>query len=330
MLWPALYLLDVFALVVFLMTYYGMCYRRGYRIDFWSSQVFLYLVIPDMLLLPFARSDLNALVLGNDLARVVEVIPVVFLINMIGFAALNLGGGLWRVRVGAGVRTAAKRFLEMGPKCSMMLMSSREVLVLLVLVCLSLQGLLLGLYFTRNGFGFDLRAYTFENPGLRPLAQITALATVVVASHCLARFVDTREKVLLGGTVLLSFGLLFFGQRTNIALVFMNVTICYLVRLRSRVNLFKVIFLVAGLIALVFYLGNVREGQYSVQVFLASIAMLALYGNTFCDLRDFAWVYSSWNHELWLGKTYLAGWRPLFRGAFRSFAPRGPLAWLRI
>jgi hypothetical protein len=39
-----------------------------------------------------------------------------------------------------------------------------------------------------------------------------------------------------------------------------------------------------------------------------------LYGNTFSDLRDFAWVDALWDHNLWIGKTYLA--------ALTAFVPR--------
>jgi hypothetical protein len=41
---------------------------------------------------------------------------------------------------------------------------------------------------------------------------------------------------------------------------------------------------------------------------------MLFYGNNFSDLRDFAWVYSAWDHVFWGGKTYLA--------ALLSFVPR--------
>jgi len=141
------------------------------------------------------------------------------------------------------------------------------------------------------------------------------MTTVVVASHCLARYIETKEKVLLVCTILLSLGLTFFGQRTNIALIYINVVLCYVVGLRDRISLFKILAGFGGLVALGLYLGNVRDGEYSISAFFASLAFLALYGNTFCDLRDFAWIYAHWNHQLWWGKTYLAG--------LAAFVPRG-------
>jgi hypothetical protein len=57
-----------------------------------------------------------------------------------------------------------------------------------------------------------------------------------------------------------------------------------------------------------------RSGQYSPTEFIGGAVALLLYGDTFSDLRDFAWVYSGWNHVFWAGKTYLA--------AIMAFIPR--------
>src|SRR6266446_5011444 len=102
--WNALYVLDLCALTLFALSYYRKCYRRGYRIDFWHAQLFLYCVLPNMVMLPFAKSELNILVLGKDLAAVNAVLPFVFLITLLGYAAVLVGSGLWRFQAGLGLR----------------------------------------------------------------------------------------------------------------------------------------------------------------------------------------------------------------------------------
>ena len=158
-----------------------------------------------------------------------------------------------------------------------------------------------------NGFGFDLRGYTFAHPASRPIAQITALSSIVIASHCLARYIDTKEKVLLACTLTLTFGLLFFGQRGNLVSIYINVGLCYVMKLRTRISLFRIFGGTSILVAFGLYLGSVRNGLYSLGAFFASLVFLAFYGNNFTDLRDFAWVYADWDHHFWYGKTYLAG-----------------------
>lgn len=312
--WNALYIIDLLAFALFLTSYYRNCYRKGYRVDLWHAQLLLYCVIPYIFMLPFARNRLNALVLENDFSIVVAAVPEVFLISMLGFAALVVGGSFWALRLGVGARQVATRVLRVVPHCSLMLMSSRSVLVFQSLLCLFMQSVLLAFYFAHSGFGFDLRAYTFANPVLRPVALIISNYSIVLASHCLARYVDRKERVLLLCVCLLSSGLLFFGARSNILAIFINVMLCYLVKLRDRISLVRITILVTALVLLGLYLGNVRAGQYSVTEFFGVLASLLLFGDTFSDLRDFAWVYARWDHVLWGGKTYLA--------ALTSFVPR--------
>jgi len=312
--WNELYIIDFLAIALFAISYYRKCYRRGYRIDFWHAQLFLACVLPNMIMLPFAQSDLNLLVLGRDLSAVVAVLPIVFLITLLGYTAVLTGGMLWRVDAGLGFRREIARLLDIVPNCSSMLMSSRRILVFQSLLCLLGQSFILGLYFSASGFAFDLRTYTFENPTLRPVALVISNYSVVMASHCLARYVDTKERILLFCTLALTLGLVFFGARGNLVAIYINVLLCYLVMLRDKVSLLRIVALMTAAVIFVFYLGNVRAGDYSPGGFIASFVTMLFYGNTFSDLRDFAWVYSAWDHAWWGGKTYLA--------AIISFVPR--------
>jgi oligosaccharide repeat unit polymerase len=203
----------------------------------------------------------------------------------------------------------------------MMLMSSRSVLVFQAALCLVLQLAILAVYFSQSGFAFDLRSFTFANPSLRPVALVISNYSIIIAAHCLARYVDTKERILLLCTVLLTCGLVFFGARGNILAIYLNVLICYVVMLREKISLVRVIAFAAVILTVAFYLGNARAGEYSVSGLLGSLAFLFFYGNNFSDLRDFAWVYSAWDHIYWGGKTYLAAilaFIPRFASHFRD------------
>src|SRR6185437_9988761 len=291
--WNALFALDAVLFVLFAFSYYFKCYRKGYRLDFWYAQLFLLCVLPNMIMLPFARSRLNVIVLGKDMDAVIAALPVVFLVTLVGYFAVLLGGGLWRLQLGMGARNAANRVLDVVPQCSMMLMSSRSVLVFQSALCLLLQFLILAFYFSRSGFAFDLRSYTFANPELRPVALLISNYSVIIASHCLARYVDRKERILLACTLLLTFGLAFFGARGNLLSIYLSVLLCYVVKLRRKISLLRIVAVGAFIMAFAFYLGNARNGEYSLSGLFGSLVFLVFYGNTFSDLRDFAWVYSA-------------------------------------
>jgi oligosaccharide repeat unit polymerase len=312
--WNLLYALDFIALISFLVSYYHNCYRRGYRVDYWHINLFLYCVMPNMIMLPLAHSELNRIVLGQDMDSVQEALPTVFLVTLVGYLSILAGGRLWQLQLGIGIRKAAVRVLDVVPRCSLMLMSSSSVLIFQSVLCLLLQLMILAIFFSRNGFGFDLRAFTFANPSLRPVALAISSYTILIASHCLARYVEKKEKVLLACTLLLTFGMIFFGARSNLVAIYIAVLTCYLVKLRDRISLLRISSLMASIVTGVLYLGSLRAGSYSPSDFFRSIAFLLFYGDTFSDLRDFAWVYSAWDHAFWAGKTYVA--------ALMSFIPR--------
>jgi oligosaccharide repeat unit polymerase len=319
--WNLLYIIDVLAISSFAISYYLTCYRQGYRIDIWHSQLFLGCVMPNMIMLPFSRSDLNVFIVGRDLTVVVAALPNVFLIALMGYFAMFAGGLSWRIRVGLGTRKLAVRLLDVVPQCSRMLMSSRGLLVFQSLLCLVLQFLILSLYFAHSGFGFDLREYTFVNPALRPVALFISGYSIIIGSHCLARYIEKRERILFSCTILLTIGLLFFGARSNILAIYINVLLCYLIQLRTKISLFRLISMISVIIVGGLYLGSVRAGQYSLGDFFELLGAALLYGNTFSDLRDFAWVYALWDHKFWVGKTYLAAltaFVPRFASTFRD------------
>jgi oligosaccharide repeat unit polymerase len=181
--------------------------------------------------------------------------------------------------------------------------------------------MILGLYFSQSGFAFDLRGYTFANPSLRPIALVISNYSVIIASHCLARYLDRKEKSLLACTLLLSLGLVFFGARGNLLSIYINILICLVVKLRRRISLVRVLSLAAIILVAAFYIGNARAGEYSLSGLVGSLFFLVFYGNNFSDLRDFAWVYSAWDHSFWAGKTYLAAllaFIPRFASQFRD------------
>jgi oligosaccharide repeat unit polymerase len=319
--WDVLYAIDLAAIASFLVSYYLTCYRRGYRIDFWHLSIFLTCVLPGFLMLPFSRSELNAPIVGQDFPMVVEAIPDVFLITLLGYFAILVGGGLWRLRAGAGIRKTAMQVIEVLPRCSRMLMSSPGLLVFQSLICISFQALVLAIYFAQNGFGFDLRAFTFANPTLRPVAVAVSSYSVIIGSHCLARYVEKKERLLLACVGFLALGLVFFGSRASLFSICLNIFICHFIRQRRRTSLFRLVAIGGVLVATAFYLGSARAGDYSLADFFTAFALILLYGNNFSDLRDFAWVYARWDHVLWAGKTYLVAvtaFVPRFASQFRD------------
>lgn len=312
---------DCLAICHFGISYYRNCYRKGYRIDFWHLQLFLVCVLPNMLMYPFASSIANILVLGRAYPAVAAAVPNVFAMTIAGYAAVLAGGSCWRLHAGIGVRRQFYKILTIVPRCSMMLMSSRRILVIQAMLCLVMQAAILMVNYSQAGFNFNLRSFGFENPAYRPIIQGISFYSSIIASHSLARYLDRKENILLFCNLALACGLLLSGSRGGLITIYLAVLVCSLIRRREKISLGRLFFSAAFILMFIFYLGNLREGEYSIGQFFAGAAYLLLYGNNISDLRDFAWVYSSWDHSFWLGKTYLAAltaFVPRFASSFRD------------
>jgi oligosaccharide repeat unit polymerase len=160
--------------------------------------------------------------------------------------------------------------------------------------------------------GEGLRGQALGNPVVRPIyntvaailpllvgiAMLTAseerkigLWTLVVMLLFLAVLTESRG-VAFGGVA--SFVLAVLGYRS----------------LRRELRIAHAIaFLPAAAAAffLMFYLGELREGQTTLAETASRFGFHFFYGNNFSDLRDFAWVLAYWDGELLGGRTQLAG-----------------------
>lgn len=317
----SLYILDAISIAIFFLAYYFGCYRKGYKIDIWYTSVFMGVVLVDQIMLPFAGSDLNVISIGELVSAAQEHIADAFIISFVGYLAIWIGGSLWKLRLGAGLRETTANILDILPRQSRLLMSSRRLLNLQTAMCLLCQAGILLAYFKSKGFGFDLRKYAFEEPSIRPIALAISNYSIVIASHSYARYMDTKEKSLLVATILLACGMLFFGSRGNILSIFSSVVLCYFISLRRRLKLRKLFFVCAVVLFGLLYVGALRAGITSIALFVSGVFLEIFYGNTFSDLRDFSLVLSFWNGHFWFGKTYLAAafaFVPRFLSDFRD------------
>jgi oligosaccharide repeat unit polymerase len=306
--------IAIACVVHFLWSYYWNCYRKGYSMDIWHFSLFNSLLVIHVMM-PFARSDLNVFAVGPVLLRRVQShVTQSYLISAFGYVAVLIGGNFWRLNLGLGFRSGFSRVIELPARGSLLLLRSKSLLVLNGVISLTL---LLGVvlyYFTRFGFGLNMSSILIVTPSLRPIAQFSAFYSVLISSYCIVRFYVYKEKILLPIIILSILGLIFFGERSNIANIFMLVILGMFIRRGRRL---KLIWLIGGLfaaISLALFMDAFRRPNFSLTTVMASFALSLFYGNSFSDTRDFALVLSFWDGQYLLGKTYLA--------AIIAFIPR--------
>ena len=293
--------------VQFFVSYYRNCYRKGYTIDVWHF-LLVFNLFAIHIMLPFSRSDLNVFALGPTLLRRAQAhIDEAYFISTAGYAGILIGGTLWRFNLGLGLRKRFARLIEPLSEGSLLLLRSRGLLVLHGVVAIAMLAGVVLYYFRVEGFGFSVRGLLLVRPDLRPIAQFAAFYSVLVASYSLVRFYLYKELSSLLVVSLLIFGLLFFGERSNLAAIAIILVIGIFIRLGRKLRLFSLA--VGSFVALciTFILDGLRSPNFSIKAVMEGFALSIFYGNSFSDTRDFATILSFWDgHFIW-GKTYLAG-----------------------
>jgi hypothetical protein len=289
--------------------------------DFWHFSLLFNLFVIHVML-PFCRSDLNVFALGPALLRrTQDHVTEAYLISAFGYLGILIGGSLWRIHLGVGLRELFSRLVELPTRGSLLLLRSKRLLIVHGMTAVGLLAALILYYFKTSGFGLDLGKTLLTNTALRPIAQFINFYSVFIASYCLARFEQYRDRSMLLIVLGVIVGMLFFGSRSATVTIFMMTLTVLFIKMRRR---FKLHWLVIGGFSALFVviaLDALRNGKFSLGAMVSGFGLSVFYGNSFSDTRDFATVLSFWDGHYLLGKTYLAGllaFVPRFLSTFRE------------
>ena len=273
-------------------------------------------------MLVFSRSDLNVFALGIGLLRrTQEHVNEAYFISAIGYLGVLLGGSLWRVKLGIGLRRLFSHLIELPTRGSLFLLQSKRLLIAHGMLAVILIAGLLAYYFSVAGFGLNFGSIIIVSPTLRPFAQFATFYSMLIGSYCLARFVRYRERSMIYIFIAIGVGLIFFGSRSALAALFMLPFLVMIITMRRRLRLSLLTMGVLAALVLSVVLDALRRPVFSISAVVASMMLSIFYGNSFSDTRDFAVILSFWDGHYLLGKTYLAGliaFVPRFLSQFRD------------
>jgi hypothetical protein len=289
--------------VLLVMWWVGRQLFRRQLVTLLSNAIIFGLFLPVLLQYPFTFSPINGLTIGADnYLKYRSEVDSVFLITMAGWLALLAG------YFACGRR--ASHFLPMTLVWSGLRVWSQSVFLQL---SSAFMLVLFGLLFSLGLLGAaGARNIAQTIPALRPVYNIAhVLLPLTIA---MGLFVGTqRHRRLALALAVLNTGLaILTGARAVAFGGLLLVAIVFLIHssLLQRLSIARALALIPialGLLVLAVYLADLREGQYNLFRTVATLGVKLFYGNNFSDLRDFAWVKSSWNGEYFLGRTQLAG-----------------------
>jgi len=310
-----LMVIDVILFIYFIYDWYKMYKKTGWSLDYWNLSMTLMFFMPFLIQYPFSSSIFNAISVGSNVPMIQGSLDTCYLIFLAGYVSTYFGRYIFDkfkfkttinfVFIQPFKQTLTKLFI-------ICVKNSLTVRVLIVFYFVSLICILI--YGAMVGAGFDIRAVFQANPEIRAFYNFVLILSSVVSLLLTARIFQYNrliDKLLMFLFLIFT---LFIGARAFLAQPIISLFGFYVFySKRGRISLLKVGAIGISVMFLGISLSAIRAGEFSLRSFAVGFGEQIFFGNSYSDLRDFAWVYSYWDGTLLYGKTYLA--------AFMSFIP---------
>jgi oligosaccharide repeat unit polymerase len=255
---------------------------------------------------------------GGKITAIQGSINEAYYVSLIGYLSLFLGGAIFNAYNYKTIINAvfiAPVRNSLGFLFEKVVINKTVTRLLFFIYLFALSILLYTAY--KAGSINDPRGYFYKYEGIgRALYNFTTTLSGSLSLLLIARifqFNNFGDKIYFALFLLCT---VFIGSRSS-ALGPLLAFITYLIYFewKGRIKFRKLALYAVVMVTALTVIGLFRSGKIfsNNTTNKTAAAMEFVYGNTFSDLRDFAWVLSSWNHELFYGKTYAS--------AFISFIP---------
>jgi hypothetical protein len=321
--------IDFLLIFQFFISWYLSYKKTGWAIDLWNLSLLMTYFFPFLILYPFSSSVFNVISVGTHVIAIKDYINQAYCISLLGYLSFFLGSRIFKI---FGFRTPIYWLFivplknTIGEAYRTVILSKDITKIVFFIYCAALAAMLAAAF--KAGQFNNPRGYFYQNDSIRAYYNLTVSLSGIVSGIITARIFQFNlrsDKVYLG---LFIFVNLFIGSRSFALgpLVGIFTLVLFLVW-KGRIKFKQVIIYVTVIMCLVVGLSNFRAKKSgpepvkveaeskSKKIFFAEI----LYGNTFSDLRDFAWCLSAWNGEYFYGKTYLSAFMSFIPSTFSSF-----------
>ena len=161
-------------------------------------------------------------------------------------------------------------------------------------------------YFGFRNMGSDIREILGTNGFLRPIMNLALSTYPTIVLIYLLLYMQYHNKLHLFLAIVLIIGSSVLASRSVMFTSLVTAFMFYSINKGRKISLVKVAMVGSVTVVGVFAASAFRTGTIS-DFGGSTLFSQILYGNTFSDIRDFAWVLGYWDGNLLLGKTYAAG-----------------------
>jgi oligosaccharide repeat unit polymerase len=301
-------LIDILLIFHFCMAWRIESKKTGWKIDFWFVTIFMTFFLNLLLAYPFMASPINNISIGQNNEIVYQYVDLAFYISIAGYISLWIGRLIFDISSKYNplyVLLALARPFEKVIESNI----NSSYGNLMIFGSFLLANSVIIVFQVASGNIFDSRNYFLQNPQIRPLYNLVVSIYPFTSTFIAARIVQKNllvDKILLVLGVVLSATL---GSRYVILTVFINLISLYAYKRYKEIKaltLLKIFVFGLFLILVALYISDVRELQFNPLITFSKVGLSIFYGNTYSDIRDFAWILSKWDFNYLNGISYLS------------------------
>ena len=287
---PFLMLINVAVFFCFIFSYFKMYKGTGKVIDYWYFISLQFFIIPIVIMYPFSSSSGNIIATGGAYYTLEPYVNTAYMISLVGYFSFVIGGGV------AGKNAIKIKFFE---RCYTPLKDTFNLAVFSFFLLLMFAIFFAFQFYTGNFQ--NPRLFFMEHPIYRPIYNFVVsyfkVMVVILGAFC----VDSKNKkwaLVLAVICLLGVSL---GTRSSIIDSICYIAFLFFISSGKKIKFWHAVLFTAFVFIAVFALEIVRSGHSS------GVFYNIIYGNTFSDVRDFAWILSYWDFKYIHGRTYISG-----------------------
>lgn len=294
-------IINCLFIIHFIYFWYVNYQRYGWKMDFWTLITGRFFLIHIFLMFPFNGSNRNLLSLDiSEINQVQQYLEFAYIISTVGYISIYFGRALY---------SSKHLYLDylFKPLSRVIEKNIKTPLAVNLLSIISLLLLAVVIYFqVKTNRILDPRSFFQANGFWRPLYNacltLFPLAILFVGLNCLNKGGLMRWSYF----TLLVIMSVFLGTRMATLEPLLLLFFFYCIKNNAKINLKRIVIVATLFIYSTILLLNFRSNEVKRQYSNNEINAI-LYGNTFSDTRDLAYLIANWDKEFLWGKTYTAG-----------------------
>lgn len=300
---PILFFINIILIVHFIIEWFIFYKKTKIVFDYWRFFCVLNIFIPIFIMYPFSSSIYNILSTGNNIFYIEPFVDQANIISIFGYIFLLLGRFLCKNRI-----SNKLNFIEAILYNNLRSDKFYKLLYILTIIFVSIMLVYAQKY---PAYIFNFRSIRYDEPIFGAFINFLMSYSIYAMTMIGIRFFLKPKISILILLILVMTIPILIGTRSGLFTPIITILLILSCYYKEKIKIWYYIIGFTIIIILVMLLAVIRAsietGIEPSSIFDFNIFLLGIfYGNSFSDLRDFAWTLSGFNEYFLWGKTYLS------------------------